>query len=381
MVLRLLRLLLPALTLLIATGAAAGPVPSPPKVAGQAAFLLDFGSGRVLASQDADKQWPPASLAKMMTLYTAYKALEDGSVRLDENLRVSEKAWRTKGSRMFLEVGDEVGVERVIKGIIVESGNDACVALAEHVAGTEKAFVQLMNAHSRELGLKHTHFANSTGLPAEGMRTTARDMGHLAAALIREFPEHYPMFAIRQMKYNGVGPQYNRNRLLWWDETVDGVKTGHTEAAGFHLVASAEREDMRLISVVMGAQSERSRTEESQSLLNYGFRFYRTYQLYRAGESLHQVRVWKGERNKVRVVLKEDLVVTIPRGQRKNLKVTLDFKEPLTAPVEEGAEVGRLTAKLKGETLAVRPLTTLEPVPEGGLFRQLIDSFRVWLAE
>ena len=381
MVLRLLRFLLPALGLLAAVASPAAPVPSPPDVAGQAAFLMDFSSGRTLAAQDADKPWPPASLAKMMTLYTAFKAVENDSISMDGKVRVSEKAWRAPGSRMFLEVGDRVPVNRIIKGVIVESGNDACIALAEHVAGTEDAFVELMNTHARELGLKSTHFANSTGLPAEGMKTTARDMGHLAAALIREFPQHYPMFAIRKMTYNDVGPQYNRNRLLWWDETVDGVKTGHTEKAGYHLVASAKREGMRLISVVMGTESERTRTEESQRLLNYGFRFYRTYKLYSAGENLHQVRVWKGARNQVQVALQKDLFVTIPRGQRKNLKVTLDFQEPLTAPVEKGREVGKLTAKLGGEALAVRPLTTVKPVAEGGLFRRLIDSFRLWLAE
>ena len=368
------------LALCLAAPALAGSVPSPPEVSGEAGFLMDFHSGRVLAAQKADKPWPPASLAKMMTLYTAFKAIADGSVTLDDTVRVSEKAWKTKGSRMFLEVGDEVPLKRIIKGIIVESGNDACVALAEHVAGTEKAFVQLMNSHAREIGLEHTHFANATGLPAEGMKTTGRDMAHLAAALIREFPDRYPLFAIRKMTYNDI-TQYNRNRLMWWDDSVDGLKTGHTEQAGYHLVASAEREGMRLVSVVLGTKSERARAEESQSLLNYGFRFYRTYKLYEAGESLHKVRVWKGGQEQVKVSLKRDLYVTIPRGQRDQVEVTLDFSEPLMAPVAQGADVGRLTAKLGGETLAVRPLVTLHKVPEGGLFRRLIDSVRVWLTE
>jgi D-alanyl-D-alanine carboxypeptidase (penicillin-binding protein 5/6) len=360
--------------------AQAGPVPSPPEISGEAAFLMDFHSGRVLAAQQADKPWPPASLTKMMTLYTAFKAIADDSVAMDDIVRVSEKAWRTKGSRMFLEVGDEVPVKRIIKGIIVESGNDACVALAEHVAGTEKAFVQLMNTHARELGLENTHFANATGLPAEGMKTTARDVAHLAAALLREFPDHYDMFALRKMTYNDI-TQYNRNRLMWWDDSVDGLKTGHTERAGYHLAASAERDGMRLVSVVLGTDSERARAEESQSLLNYGFRFFRTYKLYEAGESLHKVRVWKGERDQVQVSLGSDLYVTIPSGQRDQVKVTLDFSEPLMAPVAEGTQVGRLTAKLGDQALAVRPLTTLQPVPEGGIFRRVIDSIRVWLTE
>ncbi|HKL78360.1 MAG TPA: D-alanyl-D-alanine carboxypeptidase family protein [Gammaproteobacteria bacterium] len=376
----LVRLLLPVFALLASLAAQAAPVPSPPEVDGESAFLMDFHSGQVMASQKADKAWPPASLAKMMTLYTAFEALADGSVAMDDTVRVSEKAWRTEGSRMFLEVGDEVPLKRIIKGIIVESGNDACVALAEHVAGTEKAFVQMMNSHAQELGLNNTHFANATGLPAEGMQTTARDMAHLAAALIRDFPQHYSMFSLRKMTYNDI-TQYNRNKLIWWDESVDGLKTGHTQRAGYALVSSAEREGMRLLAVVMGTDSERARAEESQSLLNYGFRFFRTYKLYEAGESLHEVRVFKGNRDKVKVALPRDLYVTIPRGQRDELEVTLDFKEPLIAPVSASAQVGTLTAKLNGDELAVRPLTTTKPVPEGGLFRRIIDSIRVWLTE
>jgi len=374
-----LRIVLPVLALLGVLTAQAAPVPSPPEVDGKAAYLLDFHSGQVLASQQAGTAWPPASLAKMMTLYTAFDAIANGSVSLDDTVRVSEKAWRTEGSRMFLEVGDEVPVKRIIKGIIVESGNDACVALAEHVAGTEKAFVQLMNSHARELGLEDTHFTNATGLPAENMKTTARDMAHLAAALIRDFPQRYPLFALRKMTYNDI-TQYNRNKLMWWDDSVDGLKTGHTERAGYALVSSAKREDMRLIAVVMGTDSERARAEESQSLLNYGFRFYRTYKLYEAGESLHEVQVFKGNRDKARVALPEDLFVTIPQGQRDQLEVTLDFKEPLIAPVDKGTRVGTLTAELDGRTLAERPLTILKPVPQGGLLQRLMDSVRIWLA-
>lgn len=378
------------LVLFIAAPAQAGPVPSPPAVAGKAAFLMDFDSGKVLTAQNADQPLPPASLAKLMTLYSAFRAIADGSIAMDDTVRISEKAWRAKGSRMFLEVGDEVSVERLVKGIIVESGNDASVALAEHVAGTEKAFVQLMNGHAQELGLSTTHFVNASGLPPQydqmpppdqEMRTTARDMGKLAAALIREFPDRYPMFAIPKAQYGDLDPQYNRNLLLRWDDSVDGLKTGHTQSAGYHLVASAERNDMRLISVVMGTESERARTEESQSLLNYGFRFFRTYQLYKAGETLHEVRVWKGERDQVAVSLDRDLHVTIPSGQRDQVKVTLDFSEPLVAPVPAGKEVGRLTAKLGDEVLARRPLTTLHEVPEGGFFRRLIDSIRIWWSE
>ncbi|HKJ88524.1 MAG TPA: D-alanyl-D-alanine carboxypeptidase family protein, partial [Gammaproteobacteria bacterium] len=310
--------------------------------------------------------------------------LRDGSISMDDTVKVSKKAWKTHGSRMFLEVGDTVPLKRILKGIVVESGNDACVALAEHVAGSEKAFVQLMNMHARELGMDHTHFVNATGLPpkkkGEKMMSTARDMAHLAAALLRKFPEHYDLFSIRKMSYNDI-TQYNRNRLLWWDDSVDGMKTGHTERAGYALVSSADRKGMRLISVVMGTDSERARAEESQSLLNYGFRFYRTYKLYNAGDSLHKVRVWKGANDHVAVSLPEDLYLTIPRGQRDQLDVKLDFKGPLMAPVAKGTPVGHLTAKLGDKTVATRPLTTLQTVPEGGFFRRVIDSFRVWLTE
>lgn len=372
------RLLLSAVLLLATLPAAGNMVPSPPQVDGSAGFLMDAASGRILAAQNPDKQWPPASLTKMMTLYTAFHALRDDSIALDEKVRVSEKAWKAEGSRMFLEVGDQVSVKRLIKGIIVESGNDACVALAQHVAGNERSFVQLMNGYAEQLELENTTFRNATGLPAEGMETTARDMAHLGAALIREFPRHYELFSLQEMTYNDI-TQYNRNRLLWWDESVDGIKTGHTEKSGYSLVASAEREGMRLVGTVLGTGSEKARAEEMQSLLNYGFRFFRTYKLYSAGKPLHEVRVWKGSEDKAQVALQEDLYVTIPRGQRENLEVTLDFREPLMAPVEARSQVGRLSVKLDGEELASRPLTTTQAVAQGNWLRRIIDSVHVWL--
>ncbi|MFP4560702.1 MAG: D-alanyl-D-alanine carboxypeptidase family protein [Thiohalorhabdus sp.] len=371
-----IRWLLPVL-LLLALPATGDEVPEPPEVEGHSAILMDVHSGRVLASQGKSEAWPPASLAKLMTLYTAFSALEEGLIAPDDKVRVSEEAWSTKGSRMFLEAGNEVPLKRILKGIAVKSGNDASVALAEHVAGSERAFVELMNEHARELGLEDTRFANATGLPAKGMKTTARDMAHLAAALIRDFPDRYSMFSVRKMTHNDV-TQYNRNRLLWWDETVDGLKTGHTEAAGYALVASAKREGMRLISVVMGTDSERERAKESQELLDYGFQHFRTFKLYEAGEPLHDVRVWKGDRDHVEVALPQDLYVTLPQDQRDRLEVTLDFTTPLTAPVTQGSDVGRLTATLEDRTLATAPLTTLEEVPPGSFFRRALDSFRAW---
>jgi D-alanyl-D-alanine carboxypeptidase (penicillin-binding protein 5/6) len=355
-------------------------VPSPPEVDGAAAFLTDASSGRVLASQEPDKTWPPASLAKMMTLYVTFQALEDGSIKLGDTVRVSKKAWQAKGSRMFLEVGDQVSVERLIKGVIVESGNDACIALAQHVGGSTSTFVEIMNGYAQELGLENTTFRNPTGLPADGMHTTARDMARLGTALVQEFPQHYELFSIQEMTYNDI-TQYNRNRLLWWDESVDGIKTGHTEKAGYSLVASAEREGMRLVGVVLGTGSEKARAEEMQSLLNYGFRFYRTYKLYSAGKPLHEVQVWRGSKDKAAVALQEDLYVTIPNGQRENLEATLDFQEPLMAPVEKGTEVGKLKVGLESRQLAQRPLTVTETVPEGNWLRRIVDSVHVWLTE
>lgn len=372
------RLLISIALLLVALPALGAMVPSPPKVDGAAGFLMDAASGRVLAAQSPDKQWPPASLTKMMTLYTTFEALREGSIRLEDQVRISEKSWQTEGSRMFLEVGDEVSVKRLIKGVIVESGNDACVALAQHVAGNEDTFVEIMNGYAEQLGLENTTFRNATGLPAEGMRTTARDMARLGTALIREFPSHYELFAIQEMTYNDI-TQYNRNRLLWWDESVDGIKTGHTENAGYSLVASAEREGMRLVGAVLGTNSEKARAEELQSLLNYGFRFYRTYKLYSADKTLHEVRVWKGAEDEAQVALQEDLYVTIPRGQREKLEVTLDFREPLMAPVEANARVGQLSVTLDGEELASRPLTTSQSVAQGNWLRRIIDSVHVWL--
>ncbi len=358
----------------------AAPTPSPPQVAGEAAFLMDVHSERVLAKKNPDQPWPPASLAKMMTLYTLFKAIANGSVAIDDQVRVSKKAWQAEGSRMFLEVGDKVTLQRLIKGIIVESGNDACVAAAEHVAGTEQAFVQLMNNHAQELGLENSHFANSTGLPAEDMKVTARELAHLAKALIREFPDRYGLFSIRKMTYNDI-TQYNRNRLMWWDDSVDGLKTGYTKRAGYGLVASAERKGRRLISVVLGADSERSRAEASQSLINYGFRFYRTYRLYQAGEPIHKAPVWKGQRQQVGVTLKRDLYVTVPRGKRERLDVTLELRQPLLAPLKAGEQVGRLQVNFGDKPMAERALVTRRALAQGGLFRWIVDSVRLWLPD
>ncbi|TNG00704.1 MAG: D-alanyl-D-alanine carboxypeptidase, partial [Gammaproteobacteria bacterium] len=282
------------------------------------------------------------------------------------------------GSKMFIEVGKQVKIKDLLFGLIIQSGNDAAVALAEHIAGSEEAFAEMMNIQARALGMKNSHFLNSTGLPADGHTTTARDLFILTQAMIRQFPEHYDWHAIKKYTFNNI-EQYNRNKLLWRDQTVDGVKTGHTEAAGYCLVASAKRDDMRLISVVLGTPSEEARATASTKLLNYGFRFYETRTLYKAGKSLTDARVWKSEKGKMKLGLKKDLVMTIPRGDYKLLKAELEVNSQITAPVSNGQTLGKLIVQLGGRTIATRPLVALENVPEGGWMTRAVDSVRLMM--
>ncbi len=334
---------------------------------------MDYHSGAVLAENGADKRLEPASLTKIMTAYVVFKELEEGNITLQDRVRVSKKAWKTPGSRMFIEVGKEVSVEDLIRGMIVVSGNDACVALAEHIAGSEAAFAALMNEHALRLEMENTHFTNSTGLPDPDHYTTPADILKVTRALIAEFPQYYPIYSEREFTYNGI-TQKNRNRLLWRDPSVDGVKTGHTQAAGYCLVASARREGMRLLSVVMGTRSEEARAEESQKLLNYGFRFYQTHRLFDAGEQVKSVRVWKGEVERLGLGLEETLHVTIPRGRYPDLKLRARVHPQITAPVRKGQALGRLLVELDGEVLADVPLVALRDVAEGGLIHNLVDG-------
>lgn len=372
---RTLKTLTTLLLLLAVYGAQAAPslIPSPPRLSATGYVLLDFNSGQVIAADKPDQRLEPASLTKMMTAYTVFHEIKAGNISLDDKVRVSEKAWRMTGSRMFIEVGDVVTVEQLLKGMIIQSGNDASVALAEFVAGSEDAFVPLMNAHAESLGLTGTHFVNSTGLPDENHYTTPMDMARLAAALIREFPDHYSWYSVEKYTYNNI-TQSNRNLLLYRDKSVDGIKTGHTESAGYCLVASAKRDNMRLISVVMGTDSEKARAQESQKLLNYGFRFYETHQLYAANKVLKQMRIWKGEAEKLPLGLAEDLYVTVPRGRYKELAASMRVSKTLTAPVKAGESLGKVSVKLEDEVLAERPLVALKSVAEGGLWQQLKDS-------
>lgn len=351
-------------------------VPAAPSIGAKAFILMDFHSGRVLASSNSDAKMEPASLTKLMTTYVAFSEIKQGNIGLDDMVHVSEKAWRIGGSKMFIEVDTEVSVHDLLKGLIIQSGNDASVALAEHIAGDESSFADLMNQYARRLGMNGSHFDNASGLPSPELYTSAHDMALVGVALIRDFPELYKMHAQKVFEYNGI-TQYNRNKLLWRDESVDGLKTGHTNSAGYCLVASAERDGMRLTSVVLGSDSERSRTSESNALLSYGFRFFETHRLYGARQPLTEIRVWKGEVDKLGVGLAEDLYVTVPRGQYKKLNAKMELDNDVTAPVSEGETRGQLQVTLSGEDLVQRPLVTLRSVPEGNLWRQVSDHVRL----
>lgn len=369
---------LPLLLVCFIQGALAAPIPAPPQIAASGHLLLDMDSGYVLSEQDADQRLEPASLTKIMTAYVVFRELQANNLKPEEEVLISEKAWKTLGSRMFIEVNKKVSVDQLLHGLIVQSGNDASVALAEHIAGSEGAFAGLMNEHAARLGMDDTHFVNATGLPHQDHYTTPKDILKVTQATIQEFPELYKIYSIKEYKFNNIS-QNNRNSLLWRDKSVDGVKTGHTDAAGYCLVASAKRSGMRLLSVVMGTDSEKSRASETQSLLNFGFRFYETHRLYGAGESLSDIRVWKGESERSSIGLTKDLFVTIPRRQYDNLEARTVVDHPVHAPLHKGDKVGRLIVELNGEFLTEEPLVSLTDVPEGGLWRSAVDSVLLML--
>ena len=353
--------------------AAVMPVPAPPELAAKSYLLIDFNSGRVIAEKNINDKIEPASITKMMTAYVVYKEMEAGRLTMDEEVSISKKAWNMGGSKMFIEVGKKVHVKDLLNGLIIQSGNDASVALAEHIAGSETTFADYMNQYAVSLGMKDTHFVNSTGWPDKDHLTTAKDIATLARALIREFPEHYKLYAVKQFSFNGI-KQYNRNKLLWRDDSVDGIKTGHTESAGYCLVSSAQRDDMRLIAVVLGTRSEKARADISQSLLSYGFRFYESSRLYAAGEGLNQARIWKGEIENLSLGLLEDLNVTIPRGQYKHLDAVMDVQNDIEAPVKKGQQLGMVHVMLNGEELMSRPLVALQAVARGSIWQRTKDQ-------
>jgi D-alanyl-D-alanine carboxypeptidase (penicillin-binding protein 5/6) len=353
------------------------PVPAAPQLGAESYLLMDFNSGRVLVEHNADLRVEPASITKIMTAYVVFGELEQGKITLEETVNVSETAWRTGGSRMFIEPGMEVTVEELLRGMVIQSGNDASVALAEHVAGTEAAFASLMNHYASQLGMDGTNYVNATGLPDPNHYTTARDVAVLSLATVRDFPDYYAWYSEKEFTFNSIR-QHNRNTLLWRDPAIDGLKTGHTEAAGYCLAASAKRDGMRLISAVMGSDSESSRASESQTLLNYGFRFFETVQLYQGGQELARARVWKGLVEEVPLGIAEELFVTIPRGRYDDLEARVQMQPQLTAPLETGVVVGQIAVTLDGEPIAGRDLQTLAPVEEAGFFGSTWDSLKLW---
>ena len=355
------------------------PIPTAPTVDARAYIVVDYRTGKVLASQEAVARLEPASLTKLMTAYIVFQELAAGKLKLDEPVVVSEHAWRSEGSRTFIELGKPVSVELLILGMIVQSGNDATIALAERVAGTEETFVQLMNENAKRLGMVGTHFENSSGLPSPQHYTTARDMSLLAVAMIRDFPQYYKYYSVREFEHNGI-KQQNRNGLLGRDPSVDGLKTGHTDSAGFCLVTSALRDGMRLISVVLGSTSMKARENASAALLNYGFTFYDTKLVVKGGTALGSAKVWKAAQSPVNVGIKDDLYITLPRGQANDIKTTVDLRPRLIAPLGIDADVGQLRVFVGNQTLTTMPVHPLNNVAAGGWWRRLIDTIRLWFA-
>ena len=376
-----IRFLLISLSLVMAPifadAAITTPIPAPPIVGAKSFLLIDGSTGTELASLEPDKRLAPASLTKLMTAYAVFRALADDQVSLEDQVTVSEKAWRTQGSRMFIEVGSRVSLQDLLLGMIVQSGNDASVALAEHVAGTEAVFTEVMNNFAEQLGMSSTNFTNATGLPDEAHYSTARDLGILAKRIITEFPDYYKWYSVREYEYNNI-KQPNRNNLLWRDDSVDGMKTGRTDEAGYCLVSSASRDGMRVISVVLGTASAKARVDGSQALLNYGFRFFETRLLYRAGEAVAQARIWKSANEFTSLGLTEDLYVTIPRGTFDDLETVLNMPAVLVAPVANGQPLAELQVSLNGSSLVNEPLRALDDNPSGSFWQRTRDGVKLW---
>jgi D-alanyl-D-alanine carboxypeptidase (penicillin-binding protein 5/6) len=354
------------------------PVPDAPSLGADGYILMDFHSGRVLVDQNSDVRRDPASITKVMTAFVVFNELRSGDLAMDDPVRISEKAWRAPGSRMFIEVGKEIPVGDLIRGMIIQSGNDASIALAEHIAGSEATFAALMNQYAAELGMTNTHYTNATGLPGDEHYSTAADTARLVQALIGQFPQYYRFYSEREFTWGGI-TQSNRNRMLWQDSSVDGVKTGYTEAAQYCLATSAERDGMRLISVVMGAETAEQRVSQSKSLLNYGYRFFETHRLYAADEPVETPRLWKGVVDTLPVGVGEDVFITLPADTYDQLDARIRLSEPLEAPIAAGDPVGRLSVSRNGEVVRERDVIALEAVPEAGLLGRTIDTVRQWL--
>jgi D-alanyl-D-alanine carboxypeptidase (penicillin-binding protein 5/6) len=350
--------------------------PTAPNLDASGYILIDAISGKVIAEKNADQRLPPASLTKLMSMYIISSALKNGSIRPDDKVRISTKAWQTEGSRMFVKVGDEIPVKDLMRGVIVDSGNDATVALAEYVAGSEESFTAMMNQQAKLLGMSNSHFMDSTGLPNKDHYSTARDLATLSQAYIKNFPEDYSLYSEKWYVHNNI-KQPNRNRLLWRMQYADGLKTGHTNEAGYCLVGSAKKDGMRLVSVVLGEPNDQSRTEDSVRLLTYGFRFFETHKIYNATAPIVQARVWKGQHAEVPLGLAEDMYVTVPTGQYKRLQASLQLNNPIKAPIVKGETYGTLNIMLGNQIIASKPLIALTNNAQGGLLRRAADSVRM----
>lgn len=352
-------------------------VPSPPAINAESYVLMDFHSNRILMQKNPHTRVEPASITKMMTAYVVFSEVKKGQLSLSDTATISEKAWRTGGSKMFIEVDKQVNIEDLIRGMIVQSGNDASVALAEHIGGSEEVFASMMNKAAAELGMNNSHFKNATGLPEEDHYVSAYDVALLGQALVREFPDLYHIYSEKEFTYNGI-KQHNRNTLLWRDPTVDGFKTGHTDAAGYCLATTSSRNGMRLISVVMGTASEKARADETQKMLNYGFRFYETHKLYPAGQQQAVAEVWKGQAEEVPLGLAEDLFITIPKGSYDQLQAGVDIPGQLQAPISAGQVLGQLSIRLNDTVVVERPMVALNTVEQGGWWTRMVDGMGLW---
>ena len=361
---------------------AEAPVPPPPDVDGKSWVLMDYATGQVLAAKDPDVRVEPASITKVMTDYVVSAEVANGKIHMNDQVTISENAWRsggagTDGSTSFLKLNSQVPLKDLLYGMIIQSGNDAAIALAEHTAGSEPAFANLMNAYAKQLGMTHSNFQNASGYPIANHYTTARDIAILSRALIHDFPEDYAISAVKEFEWNGI-KQHNRNLRLWRDNTVDGIKTGHTAAAGYCLAASAKQGDARMIAIVMGAGSEKGRADAALALLNYGFRFYESHKLYEANKPLATPKLWKGAENTIALGVTEDAMVSVKRGDYDKLKANLDIPATLIAPFKKGQQVGTLRVTLDGQPVLTRPLVALADAPEGGFFSRLWDTILLW---
>ncbi len=353
------------------------PIPAAPSINAKSYLVRDHNSGKIIAEKNAHEMLAPASITKLMTAYATFKKLAEGSISLDNMVPISKRAYDSEGSRMFVEVNSKVRMEDLVLGMIVQSGNDASIAIAEFIGGTEEVFATLMNYHAKALGMTNSQFMNSTGLPSEGHYSTAWDIATLSSAIINEFPQYYRWYSQKEFTYNSI-PQSNRNTLLWTDSSVDGIKTGATEEAGYCLVSSALRGDMRLVTVVLGTPTKKGRADASQSLLNYTFNFYKTYRLYEAGAALGTAKVWKADDANLPVGLEEELYITIPKGQYDSLVASMNLQEPLSAPVLAQTPLGSVTIKLQDEVVAQVPLVALRDVAEGSWIQRLSDTVMLW---